>query len=313
MKLAIVSPCYNEEAVMHNSAMRLSALLEDLISRAKISENSFILYINDGSHDRTWQIIEELFANNKFVCGINLSANVGHQNAIMAGMMTAKDMSDAVITIDADLQDDLSAIEQMIDLHADGNEVVYGVKVSRKADSFLKRNTALLFYKLQEACGINAIRNHADFRFMSRKALQQLSLYNESNLYLRGIIPMMGFKSATVDDVITERMAGKSKYTLCKMLSLAINGITSFSTKPVTAIFFFGIIFILISLCIAIYVIYSLMIYKVAPGWSSLMLSMWFIGGCILLSIGVVGQYIGKIYMEVKNRPLYTIHTILTK
>ena len=228
-KLAIVSPCYNEEEVLHKSFVKIENLLQELIQKGKIASDSFWLLVNDGSKDSTWKIIEDLHYHSAYIKGLNLSHNVGHQNAIMAGMMTAKECADIVITIDADLQDDLKCIEQMLDLHNEGNEIVYGVKVSRSSDPFLKKLSAEAFYKLQEKMGVRCIFNHADFRLMSKKALVILSQYPERNLYLRALIPMIGLKYSTVDDTIYEREAGKSKYSLSKMLNLALDGITSFS------------------------------------------------------------------------------------
>lgn len=311
IKLAIVSPCYNEEEVLEQSAARLATLFEDLIAKEKISADSFVLFVNDGSKDSTWNIIKQLHQTNPYVKGMNLARNVGHQNAIMAGMMTAKDWSDAVITIDADLQDDLNAIEGMIDAYTAGYDVVYGVKVSRRADPLLKRLSATAFYKLQRKMDVEAIYNHADFRFLSRRVLEQLSQYKERNLYLRGIIPLIGFPSTTVDDVISERTAGTSKYTLRKMLGLALDGITSFSVKPIYGILYLGVAFVFISILIGCYVLYSLISGTAEHGWASLMLSVWFVGGVVLLSIGAVGLYIGKIYKEVKRRPLYNVEEVL--
>lgn len=311
MKLAIVLPCYNEQEVLPRSIEKLTGLFNDLIKREKISADSFMMFVNDGSKDRTWEIISEQFEANTYVKGINLAGNVGHQNAIMAGMMTAKDMSDAVITMDADLQDDLNAIEKMVDHFANGYDIVYGVKVSRKADPLLKRLSAMIFYKLQHAMGLKTIYNHADFRLMSRRALQQLSLYKERNLYLRGIVPMVGYRWTTVDDMISEREAGQSKYTLKKMLNLAVDGITSFSIEPIHWILGAGIFFLCTSVIMTIYILYSFFDHIVVPGWTSIMISLWFIGSILLLAIGVIGQYIGKIYTEVKERPLYNIEEIL--
>jgi glycosyltransferase involved in cell wall biosynthesis len=311
IKLAIVSPCYNEEAVLDISAGRLNKLFDQLIADGRISPDSFVLLVNDGSRDATWSIISRLHSDNPRFKGLNLARNVGHQNAIMAGMMTAKELADAVITIDADLQDDLNAIPKMIDAYAEGYDVVYGVKVQRQADPLLKRISAQAFYKMQQKMGVNAIYNHADFRFLSKRVLDQLACYREKNLYLRGIIPQIGFPSTTVDDVIAPRPAGESKYNLQKMLSLAINGITSFSVKPLYGILYVGLIFILISLAIAVYVIYSLAEHTAVPGWASLMLSMWLIGGFILIAVGSVGLYVGKLFVEVKNRPLYHIQDFL--
>lgn len=311
MKLAIVSPCYNEQEVLPSSAERLTQLMNDLVAKKKIATDSFILFVNDGSRDHTWELIASLFETNPYVYGINLAGNVGHQNAIMAGMMVAKDLADAVITIDADLQDDLNAVEEMVDRYTEGYDIVYGVKVSRQADPFFKRNTALAFYKLQRSLGVKSIHNHADFRLMSCRAIEQLSHFKERNLYLRGIVPLIGYKSTTVDDVISLRTAGESKYTLKKMLSLAADGITSFSTKPISLILGAGFFFLFVSVIMTIYVLLSYWEHLAVPGWTSLMLSVWFIGSIVLLAIGVVGEYIGKIYIEVKNRPLYNIETFL--
>lgn len=307
IKLSIVSPCYNEEAVLKDSSRQLLSLLDRLEKAGKIARDSFVLYVNDGSKDRTWQIITELHRDNPRICGLDLAHNTGHQNAIMAGMMTARHCSDAVVTIDADLQDDINAIEQMIDRHNEGADIVYGVKVSRQADSWAKRTSAQMFYKLLESMGVNTIYNHADFRFMSRRALDALAEFPERNLYLRGMIPMIGFKTATVDDVISARLAGSSKYTLRKMLTLATNGITSFSTRPIEMIITVGVAMLFIAFCMLCYVIGSLILGHYTNGWASIMLSIWFIGAALTLSIGIVGTYIGKIYIEVKHRPLYII------
>ena len=312
IRLATVSPCYNEEQVLEESVRRLTSLFEELIKKQKISADSMMVFVNDGSRDRTWQLIEQLHGQNRFVRGICLSRNVGHQNAIMAGMMTAKEWADAVITIDADLQDDLNAIEKMIDAHAEGAEIVYGVKVQRTADPLLKRLSAEAFYKMQASMGVESIMNHADFRLMSRRALDILSQYEERNLYLRGLIPMLGLPSSRVDDVISERTAGQSKYTLSKMLGLALDGVTSFSVKPLYMIVYMGIVFLLVSLGIGIYVVHALIAGTAVPGWSSLILSIWLVGGFVLIGIGTVGTYIGKIYNEVKHRPLYNIKEILS-
>ena len=311
IKLAIVSPCYNEEEVLETSVKRLSELYRQLIADGRISKDSFFLFVNDGSRDHTWDIINRLHAESPFVHGLNLARNVGHQSAIMAGMMTAKDQADAVITIDADLQDDLAAIPQMIDDYAKGYDIVYGVKVSRQADPLLKRLSAVTFYKLQSKMGVDSIYNHADFRFMSRRALEILSQYKEKNLYLRGLIPTIGLSSTTVDDVISERTAGTSKYTLAKMLNLALDGITSFSVKPIYSIIYMGIFFIFVCFAIAIYVIHALVAGTAVPGWASLILSIWLVGGLVLISIGVVGVFFGRIYKDVKGRPLYNIKETL--
>ena len=311
IRLATVSPCYNEEEVLRHSVERLTALFERMISDGLITSDSMMVFVNGGSRDRTWQIIRELHAENKFVKGINMSRNVGHQNAIMAGMMTAREWADAVVTIDADLQDDIECIPQMVRHFEAGNDIVYGVKVSREADPFMKKFTAQAFYKLQSSMGVESIYNHADFRLMSRRALDMLATYPEHNLYLRGLIPQIGLQHATVDDVISERFAGQSKYTLGKMLRLAINGITAFSVKPLFLIFNLGVLFLIIAFCIGIYVVRALIIGTAVPGWSSLILSIWLVGGFVLISLGIVGTYLGQIYTEVKHRPLYHVAEIL--
>ena len=297
---------------MEQSADHLTALFEELIRQEKISDDSVIVFVNDGSRDRTWEIITRLHSRNPRIRGINLAHNVGHQNAIMAGMMTAKDWADAVITLDADLQDDYrTCIPQMVDDFQTGNDIVYGVKVSRKADPLLKRMSAQAFYRLQEKMGVNSIFNHADFRLMSRQALEMLAGYKERNLYLRGLIPLIGLRSATVDDHISEREAGRSKYTLRKMLNLALDGITSFSVKPIYYVIYLGFLFLLISLGIGVYVIHAFISHTEVAGWASLILSIWLVGAMLMISIGTVGLYIAKIYGEVKHRPLYNISQIL--
>lgn len=311
IKLATVSPCYNEEEVLRHSVERLTALFERMIKDGLISEDSMMVFVNDGSRDRTWEIISELHRENKFVCGINLAHNVGHQNAIMAGMMTVRTWADAIITLDADLQDDIECIPQMVQKMEAGNDIVYGVKVSREADPFMKKMTAQAFYKLQNSMGVESVYNHADFRLMSRRALDMLAEYKEHNLYLRGLIPMIGLPHTTVDDVISERFAGQSKYTLGKMLGLALNGITAFSVKPLYVVFNIGMLFLVIAFGIAVYVAYALITGAAVPGWSSLILSIWLVGGFILISMGIIGAYVGKIFTEVKQRPLYHVQEIL--
>lgn len=310
-KLIIVSPCYNEEAILRYSADTLTSFLKRVITLGKIAPSSRILYVNDGSRDRTWSLIEELYKDNSFVEGLSLAKNVGSELAVMAGMMAARERADIVVTIDADLQDDVEAIEEMINHYLEGCDIVYGVKTSREADPWLKRITAEGFYRLQQNMGINVIFNHTNFRLMSKRALEALSEYSERNLYLRGIIPQLGFRSAEVEDVIRERTAGESKYNYTKLLLLAVDGITSFSTKPISFIVGMGLFSLLISIVMAIYVLVSYVEHLSVPGWASLMLSLWFIGSMLLLSIGVVGQYIGKIYIEVKARPRYHIDQYL--
>jgi glycosyltransferase involved in cell wall biosynthesis len=311
IRLATVSPCYNEEEVLNHSVERLTALFERMIAEGLISPDSMMVFVNDGSRDHTWQLITELHHKNRYVRGINLSRNVGHQNAIMAGMMTARAWADAVVTIDADLQDDIECIPQMVRELEQGNDIVYGVKVSRQADPMMKRLSAQMFYKLQSKMGVESVYNHADFRLMSRRALDMLADYREHNLYLRGLIPQVGLQSTTVDDVISERYAGQSKYTLKKMLHLALDGITAFSVKPMYAIFYLGWLFLFVALGIGVYVVHALITGTAVPGWASLILSIWIVGGFILISIGITGVYIGNIYTEVKRRPLYHIAEVL--
>lgn len=308
IRLAIVCPCYNEEEVINSSADKLRDLLSRLSEQKKVTDDSFVLFVNDGSRDRTWELIKALHDSDPtHFKGIDLAHNAGHQKAILAGMMAAVRTADAVVTVDVDLQDDIEAIGKMIDAYEQGYDVVYGVKVSRKADPAMKRLTAVAFYKLQRKLGVETVYNHADFRFMSRRVVEELAKYEERNLYLRGIIPMIGFRSTTVDDVIGEREAGESKYTLSKMLTLALNGITSFSVKPIYSILSTGMVFVFVAIGIGIYVLASLISGTAEHGWASLMLSVWFVGGIILLAIGVVGLYIGRIFIEVKRRPLYHI------
>jgi glycosyltransferase involved in cell wall biosynthesis len=312
-KLAIVLPCYNEEEILPFSIEKLSQLFDQLIKKEVISDSSFMLFVNDGSNDNTWNIIKDYNTINKYVYGIKLSHNVGHQKAIMAGMMAARKMGDidVVITMDADLQDDLEAISKMIDEYENGADIVYGVKIQRKVDPFFKRISAETFYKLMNKYGVETVFNHSDFRLLSNKALDILSQYDERNIYLRGLIPMIGLPSATVDDKINERIAGKSKYTFVRMMGLALDGITSFSVKPIYSVIYIGIIFLIVSLLIGISVIYAFATKSAVTGWASLILSIWLVGGFMMLGIGIVGVYIGKIYEEVKHRPLYHIVEML--
>jgi glycosyltransferase involved in cell wall biosynthesis len=282
-----------------------------MMSEGLISKDSMMVFVNDGSRDRTWEIIKDLHKENQYVRGINLAHNAGHQNAILAGMMTAREWADAVVTLDADLQDDIECIPQMVRHFEEGNDIVYGVKVSREADPFMKKFTAQAFYRLQNQMGVESVYNHADFRLMSRRALDMLSEYKEHNLYLRGLIPQIGLPHTTVNDVISERYAGSSKYTFGKMMGLALNGITAFSVKPLYVIFNIGLLFLIIAFIIGLYVAYSLIVGTAVQGWASLMLSIWLVGGFVLTSLGVIGTYIGKIYTEVKQRPLYHIQEIL--
>ncbi len=313
IKLVLVLPCFNEEEVLPSSISRLTSFYQNLIASQLISEESRLLFVNDGSRDSTWEIISHAYSENPFVCGVNLAGNVGHQNAILAGMSSAKDFADVIVTMDADLQDDLDKIPEMIEKYIEGCDIVYGVKNERKADSWFKRTTAGLFYKFMKLLGVKSIYNHADFRLMSRRAVEEICKYRERNLFLRGIIPLIGYKSAIVYEDLGERKAGESKYTLKKMVNLAMDGITSFSIKPVRLIFLLGVIFIIIAF---IYLVYIILIYaksEVVEGWTSLILSIWFSGGCILLGLGIIGEYVGKIYLEVKDRPRFNIERVLIK
>lgn len=312
-KLAIVVPCYNEEEVLKIASEALRGVLNDLTGKGKIAEDSFILFVNDGSRDRTWELIEEEHrAYPGQVRGVKLAANVGHQFALTAGLITAKDMSDVTVSIDADLQDDVNVIEEMIDKFHAGNDIVYGVRKERKTDTFFKRTTAQGFYKVMELMGVKTIYNHADFRLMSRRAVEQFSKYKETNLFLRGMMPLIGYQTDKVYYDRLERVAGESKYPLKKMLALAFNGISSFSVKPISLILGFGLFIVFASVLAAIYALISYFTGHVVQGWTSLILSIWFLGGLQLLAIGLVGQYIGKIYIEVKQRPRYNIEKILS-
>lgn len=312
-RLAIVVPCYNEEEMLKLSSEALRDVLDDLIRKEKIAADSFILFVNDGSRDRTWELIEEEHqAYPAQVFGVKLAGNVGHQFALTAGLITAKDMSDVTVSIDADLQDDVNVIEEMIDKFHEGNDIVYGVRKERKTDTFFKRTSAQAFYKLMNLMGVKTIYNHADFRLMSRRAVEEFSKYGETNLFIRGMVTLIGYRTDSVYYERKERVAGESKYPLKKMLALAFNGISSFSVKPISLILEMGVFIILTSLLAAVYALISYFTGHVVAGWTSLILSIWFLGGLQLLAIGMVGQYIGKIYIEVKHRPRYNIEKILT-
>lgn len=310
--LSIVVPCYNEEAVLHETTRRLTDLIADLISINKISEDSFILYVNDGSKDETWNIISSLNKTNRFVKGVNLACNVGHQNALWAGLTVAVEQADMIVSIDADLQDDVNAIKEMVVKYHAGCDVVYGVRNERKTDTWFKRTTALAFYKIMQVMGTKTVYNHADFRLMSKRATLQLLKYSERNLFIRGLVPLVGYKTASVYYNRAERFAGESKYPLSKMLNFAVDGITSFSVKPIRLIMALGGGFLLVALAVLIWTLYSYIIGETVPGWSSLMLSVWFCSGCVLIALGIIGEYIGKIYIESKSRPKYNIEQILS-
>ena len=311
VKLGIVIPCYNEEAVVADTAADVLGILGGLVQREVIAADSFVLFVNDGSTDSTWQLITGLHSKDSRVKGLNLLANVGQQNAIMAGMMTVRERVDAVVTIDADLQDDITCLEQMLGYYREGCDIVYGVRESREVNGYFKRTTARMFYRLQRALGVKNVDNHADFRLMSRRALDDLAQYKQRVLYLRGIVPLHGLRSARVSYRFRERKAGKSKYTLGKMLNLGVDGITGFSATPINYIIGTGCVFLVVSFFMMLYILWSFFMGRAVSGWTSIMLSMWFIGAMILLSIGVIGKYIANIFAEVKRRPLYHIDTFL--
>ena len=309
--LYIVVPCYNEEEVLPETSKRLKAKLEGLMKAEKISPDSRIMFVNDGSKDRTWELISQLHSDCPLFCGVDLSRNRGHQNALLAGLMTAKDRADMVISMDADLQDDIDAVDAMVDKYLEGVDIVYGVRSSRKTDTFFKRFTAEGFYRLMNAMGAESVFNHADYRLMSKRALEGLAQFREVNLFLRGIVPMIGYRSDTVEYERGERFAGESKYPLKKMLSFALEGITSLSVKPLRLITGLGFLIFVISIIMIVYNVVRWAAGATVPGWASLSCSVWLMGGLILLSLGVVGEYIGKIYMESKERPRFIIREVL--
>ena len=306
MKLNIVVPCYNEEAVLQETTKQLSLMVDTLIKQGKISDCN-IVYVDDGSHDTTWSLIEQLQTENRYVHGLKLAHNVGHQHALWAGLEYSVDKCDAVVSIDADLQDAVSVIEQMMDEFKNGCDVVFGVRKERKTDTVFKRSTALAFYKLMQKMGVDIVYNHADFRLTSQRATQELMLYPERNMFVRGMVKLLGYKTAEVYYDRKERFAGESKYPLKKMINFALDGITSFSVQPLRVITSFGFIVMILSIIAAIYALISYICGSVVAGWTSMLISVWFIGGAILLSIGVIGEYIGKIYKETKRRPKYHI------
>ena len=309
--LYIVVPCYNEEAVLPETSRRLREKLETLAAMGKISPQSRVLFVNDGSKDRTWEIIRALHEECPLFSGVDLTRNRGHQNALLAGLMTAKDRCDMAISMDADLQDDVDAVDAMVDKFQEGCDIVYGVRSSRAKDTFVKRFTAEGFYRLMSPMGAETVFNHADYRLMSRRALEGLSQFREVNLFLRGIVPMVGYPSAVVEYERGERFAGESKYPLKKMLSFAMEGITSLSTKPIRYITLLGFLIFLVSIVMLATFIVKWALGMTVAGWASVICSVWAIGGLILLSLGVIGEYIGKIYLETKQRPRFLIRTVL--
>ena len=311
IKLYLAIPCYNEEAVLRDSAAKLLRKYETMMTEHKITFDSRIVFIDDGSRDRTWQIIEELHGENPVFQGIKLTRNRGHQNALLCGLMTLKDKADAVISIDADLQDDIEVFDEMVAKFEEGCDVVYGVRSKRETDTFFKRFTAEAFYKILNRMGAKVIFNHADFRLMSRRALEAFSLYKETNIFLRGMVPMIGYRYDIVTYERSERLAGESKYPLKKMLALAWEGITSLSIQPIRIITWAGLIIFLISLVMIIYSLISYFVGAAVSGWASTLCSIWALGGLQLLAIGIIGEYIGKIYLEAKRRPRYIVETYL--
>lgn len=305
--LYLVIPCYNEEAVLHETEKQLTEKVKKMMETSLISRESKIVFVNDGSKDKTWNIITKLHEQNSMVQGINLSRNRGHQNAVLAGLMTVKEEADMVISLDADLQDDIEVLSDFVQAYYDGADVVYGVRNSRETDTFFKRNTALAFYKLMQSMGVDIVYNHADYRLMSKRVLTELENFKEVNLFLRGLMPLIGFKSATVTYDRHERFAGESKYPLKKMLAFAIDGITSFSIKPIRLVTITGLTVFTISLLMLVYSLVRHFMGATEIGWTSLIVSIWAIGGLQLLGIGIVGEYIGKIYLETKARPKFII------
>ncbi len=309
--LYIVVPCYNEEAVLPETSKRLGEKMKSLMAAGKVSEKSKVLFVNDGSRDKTWEIISSLHAADPLFSGVDLTRNRGHQNALLAGLMTARDRCDMAISMDADLQDDVDAVDRMVEEYYAGCDIVYGVRSSRKKDTFFKRFTAEGFYRLINWMGAETVFNHADYRLMSRRALEGLSEFREVNLFLRGIVPMIGYRTGTVEYERGERFAGESKYPLKKMISFAMEGITSLSTKPLKMITGLGFFIFLVSIAMLIYSVIRWAMGETIIGWASVICSVWAIGGLILLSLGVIGEYIGKIYLETKSRPRFLIREVL--
>lgn len=309
--LYIVVPCYNEQEVLPETVSRLRKKLDTLSAAGAVSDESRIVFVNDGSKDRTWELITQYHHEDPHVQGIDLSRNRGHQNALLAGLMTVRDRADCVISMDADLQDDIDAVDAMLEKYEDGCDIVYGVRSSRKKDTAFKRMTAEGFYRLLRSFGVEVVFNHADYRLMSRRALEGLSEFREVNLFLRGIVPMVGYRHDCVYYERKERFAGESKYPLKKMLAFAFEGITSLSIKPIRMILSVGVLLFFISIAMLIYSLVQYCRGQVTPGWTSIMFSVWAIGGIQLIAIGIIGEYIGKVYLETKQRPRYLIREYL--
>lgn len=309
--LYLVIPCYNEEAVLPETSRQIRAKLCALIDGGKVSPQSRILFVDDGSKDKTWEIIRSLHESDAHFSGLKLAHNAGHQNALFAGLMAAKERADIVISMDADLQDDINAIDGFIAKHGEGCDIVYGVRSARKTDTAFKRGTAHGFYNLMRVMGVDIVNDHADYRLMSKRALNALAEFKEANLFLRGIVPLIGFKTDVVHYERGERFAGESKYPLGKMLAFALDGITSFSIKPIRLVTMLGLVIFLVSLAILVYSFAVKLLGNTVEGWTTLIMSIWMIGGIQLLSLGVIGEYIGKIYKEVKSRPKYILEDLL--
>ncbi|MDY6413222.1 MAG: glycosyltransferase family 2 protein [Bacteroidales bacterium] len=309
--LYIVVPCFNEQEVLPSSNEKLLNLMTLMKEQSLVSRDSKLLYVDDGSRDGTWEIISSLASAHRDVAGVKLACNSGHQNALMAGLASAVDHCDITVTIDADLQDDINVIPKMVERYNDGCDIVFGVRQERKTDSWFKRTTASMFYKLMNRLGVNTINNHADYRLMSRRAVMALLDYKERNLFIRGIVTKLGYKTDCVYYDRTARTAGESKYPFKKMMNFAIDGITSFSVKPVRMVFMVGVLFLIIAMIMLIYVLTAYFMGRAVSGWPSLILSIWLVGAFILIGLGIIGEYVGKIYTEVKNRPRYNIDTTL--
>ena len=305
--LYIVIPCFNEEEVLTETTKRLTEKMRKMMESGKIADSSRILYVDDGSTDSTWHLIDRLYMDNGLVTGIKLSRNKGHQNALLAGLFEAADHADMIVSMDSDLQDDIDVLESFVDEYYNGSEIVYGVRKSRKKDSWFKRTTAVAFYKLMRAMGVEIVYNHADYRLLSKRVINELAQFKETNLYLRGLIPLVGFKSTSVYYSRSERLAGKSHYPFSKMLNLALNGITSLSVKPLRLVMSLGIIVSIISFIGVIWAVVDNLLGNTVTGWASTVCIVCFMGGIQLMCLGVIGEYIGKIYMEVKNRPRFII------
>ena len=307
--LYIVVPCFNEQEALPESHSRLAQLMDEMITAGTVSQDSRLLYVDDGSRDDTWPLISKLASESGRVAGVKLACNSGHQNALMAGLATAVEHCDITVSIDADLQDDINVIPQMVERYHDGCDIVFGVRRERKTDTWFKRTTAVMFYGLMKRLGVSTIENHADFRLMSRRAVLALLDYKERNLFIRGIVTKLGYKTDNVYYDRSARLAGESKYPLRKMVNFAIDGITSFSVKPVRLVFTVGVVFLLIALIMLIYVLCAYFMGRAVSGWPSLILSVWLVGAFILIGLGIIGEYVGKIYTEVKNRPRYNVDT----